>query len=132
MKPDQLVQVAREARDRAYAPYSRYRVGAALLTRDGIVVSGCNVENASFGLTCCAERAAVFAAVATGHRKFTALAVVTDDAAAPCGACRQVLREFAPDLAVHVASVDGSYRTRRLGDLLPESFGPDSVRPSAS
>jgi cytidine deaminase len=132
MDSDQLVRVAREARERAYAPYSRYRVGAALLTADGVVVTGCNVENASYGLSCCAERAAVFAAVAAGHRKFVALAVATSNGAAPCGACRQVLREFAPNLAIHLASSDRRVRTHRLGELLPDSFGPDCLGPESA
>src|ERR1700760_1380000 len=100
MQFDDLVTAARAARERAYAPYSRFQVGAALRTRSGRVFCGCNVENLSFGLTVCAERAAVFAAVAAGEADFEAIAVVADSVqpVTPCGACRQVLVEFSSDL----------------------------------
>ncbi len=127
MKPDELVRAALEARSRAYCPYSNYQVGAALLTAEGEVVTGCNVENASYGLTVCAERVAAAAAVARGRRRFKALAVATRDGASMCGACRQFLREFGPDLEVHLADEEGRFRTMALADLLPESFGPDSL-----
>ena len=98
MTPDALIAKAVEVRRKAHAPYSKYLVGAALLAKDGRVFVGCNVENASYGLTCCAERNAVFAAVAAGAKKFVAVAVVTANGGSPCGACRQVLREFGPKL----------------------------------
>jgi len=123
--PDALVAAARAARAHAYAPYSRYAVGAAVLTDDGSVFTGANVENASFGLTCCAERVAIFAAAAAGHRRLRALAVATENGASPCGPCRQVLREFCEDAPVHVAALEGRFRTRTLAELLPEAFGPD-------
>ncbi len=124
-----LADAAIAARDAAHAPYSEYRVGAALLCADGTVVAGCNVENASYGLTVCAERNAVFAAVAAGERRFTAVAVATEDGGSPCGACRQVLREFCPppqDRRFGILLVDGKGRIKRrrtLAELLPESFG---------
>ncbi len=118
-----LVAAARRARRGAYAPYSRYRVGAAALTSNGTVFSGANVENASYGLSICAERVAIFQAAASGHRKVRAVAVVTDSRkpAAPCGACRQVMAEFGVEV-VYLAGVRGVPRTRRFADLLPEAF----------
>lgn len=123
MDEDRLVDAARSAMRRAYAPYSGYRVGAALLTRDGVVVSACNVENVSYGLTLCAERAAVARAVADGERGFSMIAVTTDDSEeiTPCGACRQVLAEFAPDMTV-VTEGTGKRRRWPLTDLLPARF----------
>ncbi len=109
---------------RAYVPYSNYQVGAALLMASGEIVAGCNVENATFGATCCAERAAVFAAVAAGHRAFRAVAVVTNGAApgTPCGICRQVLAEFGNDLDVLCFTPDGVEQHYRLSELLPHAF----------
>ena len=128
----ELVAAARAARDRAYAPYSGFRVGAALLTEQGDVVTAGNVENASYGLAICAERSAVVAAVATGCRSFQAIAVAGNgpDPVTPCGACRQVLREFprGVDLEVLCAGEAGdALLTTTLGDLLPESFGPEDL-----
>lgn len=123
---DELVRRAVEAGARAYSPYSLIQVGAALRAKDGRVFAGCNVENASFGLTCCAERTALVKAVSEGAREFEALAVATSLARAmmPCGACRQVLFEFAPTLRLIVVAGDGSRIVTHLGDLLPEAFGP--------
>jgi cytidine deaminase len=120
-----LVGLAQRARDRAYAPYSDFQVGAALLGRSGRVYSGCNVENASYPLCICAERAAVFKAVSEGEHEFEAIAVVTATGAMPCGACRQVLREFggpAGELRVIVADLEGRSRTYSIEELLPEGF----------
>lgn len=126
----ELVALARQARERAYADYSRFPVGAALLGASGRVYTGCNVENASYPLCMCAERTAVFKAVSEGERAFEAIAVVTATGAMPCGACRQVLREFGgPDgeLRVIVADLEGNTRTFTIADLLPEGFTPDQL-----
>jgi cytidine deaminase len=120
----QLIALAAEARGKAYAPYSSYAVGAALLAASGAVYSGCNVENASYGLSMCAERTAAFKAVCAGEREFSAIAVVTQNGVAPCGACRQVLVEFGPQMRVLVADVEGNCREYRLPQLLLEAFGP--------
>lgn len=119
---EKLINAARAARARAYAPYSGYAVGAALATVDDRIYSGCNVENASFGLTVCAERVAVFKAVSNGERDFAMLALAgPDDGISPCGACLQVLAEFAPGLTVLLPSGDG-YREVALAELLPRAF----------
>jgi cytidine deaminase len=120
-----LIKAAKEPLKRAYAPYSGFKVGAAVLTKTGRVFAGCNIENASYGLTVCAERAAVFNAVSAGHRNFTAIAVVTSgkSIAFPCGACLQVLSEFAPDIKIILASSAGrKVVTKRLKELLPTPF----------
>ena len=119
-----LVEAAKAARLNAYAPYSGYRVGAALLTAAGEIYTGTNVENASYGLTICAERVAIGSAIAEGERDFVAIAVVTesDPPATPCGACRQVLAEFGPTLDVVCASTHGTRATHTIASLLPESF----------
>ncbi len=120
---EQLLKLAREARQSAYVPYSRYRVGAALLAKDGRVYTGCNIENASFGLTNCAERTAVFKAVSEGNKDFTTIAIAADNTAPwPCGACRQVMSEFAPNLRVLVTWEDGQVEETTLSKLLPHSF----------
>jgi cytidine deaminase len=119
-----LARLARQARRRAHAPFSRFKVGAALRTRTGEVVTGCNVENASYGLTLCAERVAVFKAVSEGIRGFEAIAVVADSRrlTPPCGPCRQILWEFCGDITVHMADLHGRTRTMRLSELLPFPF----------
>jgi cytidine deaminase len=123
-----LVDRAVEAQRRAYAPYSNYLVGAALLTSDGTVFTGCNVENAASPATICAERTAVTKAVSEGHREFTAIAVVTRDGGSPCGICRQVLNEFAPNILVIVANGDGRIQyTHRLPEMLLHAFGPSNL-----
>ena len=121
---DGLARLARSARRRAHAPFSRFKVGAALRTRTGEVVTGCNVENASYGLTLCAERVAVFKAVSEGIRGFEAIAVVADSRrlTPPCGPCRQILWEFCGDITVHMADLHGRTRTMRLSELLPFPF----------
>jgi len=127
--PAALVRAALDARARAYVPYSRFAVGAALLADDGTLFTGCNVENASYGLTLCAERVAVHGAVAAGRRAFAALAVATGPGASLCGACRQVLAEFAEDgLAVHLADASGAFRSTTLGTLLPDAFRGEDLR----
>jgi cytidine deaminase len=123
-----LIAAAARARGNAYAPYSRYAVGAAVQTSDGKVYAGANVENASYPVGLCAERVALFAAAAAGERKFRAIAVVTEDGAAPCGACRQALAEFGLDWEVILADGRGSIRkVTDLKNLLPFAFGPDDV-----
>ena len=123
------MKTARAMRKRAYAPYSGYAVGAALLGSNGRVYTGCNVENASYGLTVCAERIAIFQAVADGCRSFEALAVATGDCGSPCGACLQVAREFGGRLTVLIAGDSGAARERALADLLPSPFLPCGERP---
>lgn len=122
-----LIDRALAAREKAYAPYSKYKVGAALLTADGEIYEGCNVENAAYGLCMCAERTAVFKAVSDGVREFSAIAVATENGGSPCGSCRQVLREFAPDLTVIITDTAGNFRETTLSQLLPDSFGPEHL-----
>jgi cytidine deaminase len=132
---DDLLRAACDARLRSHSPYSRFRVGAALLCRDGRIVTGTNVENASYGLSICAERAAVCRAVAEGARDFVAIAICADGRTPtpPCGACRQVLVEFGLDLEVFLggeAGPDGPVKTFRLRDLIPEAFVEFTTRPA--
>jgi cytidine deaminase len=123
-----LVAQATKAREHAYAPYSNYRVGASLLAASGRVYTGCNVENAVYSETICAERTAVAKAVSEGERDFAAIAVVTRDGGAPCGSCRQVLYEFAPELIVLIADETGAVRQTTAAQLLPDGFGPQNLR----
>jgi cytidine deaminase len=125
---DALIDAARGAQSRAYAPYSRFLVGAALESEDGRVFTGCNVENASYGLTNCAERVALGTAISAGARKFRRMVVASDaePPSAPCGACRQVLAEFGESLVVESVSPRTS-RTWKLSELLPSSFGPGDL-----
>jgi len=127
----ELVHAAADVRTRAYAPYSGFAVGAALRTISGRVYCGVNVENASYPVSCCAERSAVCAAISAGERQFEAIAIVTDAAtpAAPCGLCRQTLCEFGLDLHVILASAAGAVWSAPLRDLLPAAFTPDSFEP---
>ena len=119
-----LVALARDARENAHAPYSRFKVGAALLAASGEIVTGCNIENASYGLTLCAERVAVFKAVSEGFREFEAIAVVADSPrpTAPCGPCRQILWEFCGDIWVHMARPGRKTTSHRMSELLPLPF----------
>lgn len=119
-----LVKKALEARKKAYAPYSKFRVGAAIESSDGKIFVGCNVEDAAYSTTCCAERVALFSAVCAGKRKFKRIAVTSDadGACPPCGTCRQALMEFARDMEVIMASPRGHAKVKRLKDLLPEPF----------
>ena len=121
---EELLKLAAEARHNAHAPYSRFRVGAALLTADGRVFTGCNVENGSYGLTVCAERVAIFNAVSAGVRDFVAMAVVADTRTPtpPCGACLQVMQEFAPELRLELGNLTGAHQTRTLRELMPHGF----------
>jgi cytidine deaminase len=114
-------------REKAYAPYSRFTVGAALLGKSGRVYTGCNVENASYGLSVCAERVALYKAVSEGEREFEAIAVVTEKGVSPCGACRQVLSEFGEGIRIIVADVYGNYRIFTLKELLPSAFKAEDL-----
>jgi cytidine deaminase len=131
MKPDdELREAAFAAMENAYAPYSRFRVGAALRTATGEIFTGCNVENAAYGEALCAERVAVSAAVAQGMRAFEEIAVASesDEPAPPCGSCRQTMSEFAPDLKITGYAKNGKKVEWRLGDLLPEAFALNYLR----
>lgn len=123
-----LIQAACQARDYSYAPYSQYKVGAALLSVDDQIIIGANVENASYGLSMCAERTAVFKAVSQGIREIKAIAVCTSNAGSPCGACRQVLSEFAGDIPILMIDDDGNLRTSTLHTLLPDHFAPEHLQ----
>jgi cytidine deaminase len=128
-----LVTAAQEARHRAYAPYSNYFVGAALLASNGEIIPGCNIENAAYSPTVCAERVAVFKAVSEGMQNFDAIAVVTSNGGVPCGVCRQVMHEFAPDLLVIIADAEGNVKHEfPLREILPFGFGPEQLRGHAA
>ena len=128
MDAKELMKIARKARQNAYAPYSLFAVGAALLAESGRVYTGCNIENASYGLTCCAERNAIFAAVGAGERRFKMLAVAADspEPVAPCGACRQVIAEFGIPLVV-MGNLKEAIKTMSAEELLPYGFGQESM-----
>ncbi|RAO98490.1 cytidine deaminase [Petrotoga sp. 9PW.55.5.1] len=125
---EKLLEEAKKVREKAYAPYSNFKVGASLLTEDGKIFTGCNVENASYGLSLCAERNAIFSAVSKGERKFKALLVVAqgEGTVAPCGACRQVMREFG-EFDVYLANTDGKIEKTKVSELLPKAFGPENL-----
>lgn len=127
ISPEQLIDSALMARKHAYAPYSQYRVGAALLLADGGIITGCNVENASYPATICAERVALTSAVAQGYRDFVAIAVVTSNGGSPCGICRQVMAELGPEMTVYISDDTGSYQTTTVMALLPGAFRGDSL-----
>jgi cytidine deaminase len=120
----ELTKLARVARRNAVAPYSNFKVGAALLLADGSIVTGCNIENATYGLTLCAERVAIFKAMSEGERKFAAIAVVADSPRlpAPCGPCRQIIWEFCGDVWVRLSDLKGKSRQLRMSELLPHPF----------
>lgn len=128
LDPVTLVGQALIARERAYAPYSGYRVGAAVLCADGTVILGCNVENAAYPATICAERVALTAAIAQGKRDLVAIAVATRDGGSPCGTCRQVMAELGPTMAVYIADAQGSYRATTVQALLPDGFSGASLQ----
>ena len=124
MRRDEMIERARQARENAYAPYSGFKVGACLVTAGGNVYTGCNVENVAFTPTCCAERSAVYQAVAHGEREFDAIAIVAgeDEPVWPCGVCLQVMAEFSRDMRVVTASMSGAVRELPLDQLLPHAF----------
>ncbi len=136
MTPIELVNLAKEARSHAYVPYSGFSVGAALLCKDGKIYQGCNIENAAFGPTVCAERTAFFKAVYDGERDFEAIAVVGGRAGEeitglfpPCGVCRQVMREFCDlDFKLYLGRENGTFETMTLGEMLPMSFSPADLK----
>ncbi|NLV77277.1 MAG: cytidine deaminase [Tissierellia bacterium] len=124
-----LIKRALEAQKKAYVPYSKFRVGSAVLTEDGSIYTGCNIEISSYSPTLCAERTAIFKAISEGHKKIKAIAVVGDsDYTYPCGVCRQVIREFGKDAIVIVANSEDDYREYTLDELLPHSFGPEDLK----
>ncbi|NXU49666.1 CDD deaminase, partial [Turnix velox] len=126
-----LLHRCQEAKKSAYCPYSRFPVGAALLTASGEIISGCNVENACYSLGMCAERAAIQRAISEGHTSFKAMAIASDmrdQFIVPCGACRQVMREFGTDWDVYLTKADGTFIMKRLEELLPLSFGPEDLK----
>lgn len=123
VSPQQLVAAAQTARKQAHAPYSNYAVGAAVLAENGEIISGCNVENASYGGTICAERVALTAAIAQGIRELRAIAVVTVDGASPCGLCRQVMMELGAEMDVYIGDEAGNFRSTTVRALLPDAFG---------
>jgi len=128
MTSSELLQLAAKARQKAYAPYSKFHVGAALLAKNGAIFTGCNVENASYGLTICAERVAIFKAISEGVQSFTAIAISAPGGAAPCGACRQVMNEFSPNLAIILGDQTGKIMSETTLDiLLPDAFGPKDL-----
>jgi cytidine deaminase len=125
-----LIQIAIEARKKAYVPYSHYPVGAALLTKSGKIFTGANIENAAFPVTICAERTAIFKAVSEGELELEAIAVVTKNGGTPCGSCRQVMAEFNPKLKIYIANEKGELvQETQLKDILPGYFGPKSLVP---
>jgi len=126
----ELVKKAIEAKKNAYAPYSKFPVGAALLTKDGSVYTGCNIECASYGGTNCAERTAIFKAVSEGNRNIEAIAVISDldDYTYPCGICRQVIVEYGKDIKMIIAKSEDDFRIHSINDLLPNSFSPNDLK----
>ncbi|TZE81856.1 cytidine deaminase [Calorimonas adulescens] len=129
MDKRELMIVAEKAKEMAYAPYSNFKVGAALLAKDGVVFTGCNVENASYGATCCAERVAIFKAVSDGYKDFEAIAISGGKKFTyPCGICRQVLVEFNPDMRVIIGESNGELKEYKASELLPEFFGPKELK----
>ena len=129
---NELFDQAIQAREFSYSPYSHYKVGAALLTKNGKIYTGCNIENAGYTSSVCAERTAIFKAVSEGEKEFVAIAVATSNGGAPCGVCRQVMREFAPNLTIIIGNTQGDYKVLTLSDLLPYSFGPENLPSSQS
>ncbi|MFC1784325.1 cytidine deaminase [Candidatus Neomarinimicrobiota bacterium] len=125
---EKLINAARLAKKNSYSPYSKYRVGAAVLTDDDTIISGCNVESSSYSLTCCAERTALFNAISNGHNKFKALAVITKDGGTPCGACRQVIWDLCGDIPIYIADEDGNVDETTSKALLPKAFDGNSLK----
>ena len=129
-KDSELIEAARQARERAYAPYSKFRVGAAVRTKDGRIFTGCNIESAAYSGTVCAERVAIWKAVSEGEKEFTEIAVIADtqELTPPCGVCRQILWEFCGDVPVIFANLKGDLETVRMKELLPRAFDTKFLR----
>ena len=123
MTPERLIKHALTAQNRAAAPYSQYQVGSAIVTEDNTVILGCNVESKAYPTTLCAERVAIFSAIAQGYRKFSAMALVTEDGAFPCGSCRQIIHEYAGNIPIYISNGSNEYITQTISDLLPNPFG---------
>ncbi len=123
MSPEKLIEHAYIAQKRAKAPYSNYKVGAALHVKNDIIVLGCNVESKAYPTTLCAERVAIFSALAQGHESFMAIALVTSDGAFPCGSCRQILYEYAKDIPIYISNASSNYKKYSITELLPYPFG---------
>lgn len=128
MKIQELISMALKAKEKAYVPYSKFSVGAAVETEDGEVYSGCNIENAAYSPSVCAERVAIFKAISDGHRRIKRIAVVAgDNMGSPCGVCRQVIQEFGPDSEIIIAKNMDEYKVFSQSDLLPLGFGPSDL-----
>jgi len=125
---EKLIDAARLAQKNSHAPYSNYKVGAAVLTEDDTIISGCNVESSSYGLTCCAERVALYSAISNGHNKFKALAVITKDGGTPCGACRQVIWDLCGDIPIYISDENGKIYKTTSKELLPKAFDGSSMK----
>jgi len=125
---EKLINAARLAKKNSYSPYSKYKVGSAVLTDDDTIISGCNVESSSYSLTCCAERTALFSAISSGHNKFKALAVITKDGETPCGACRQVIWDLCGDIPIYIADENGNVDETTSKALLPKAFDGNSLK----
>ena len=123
MTPDDLIKQALIAQKRAVSPYSNYPVGAALLTDDGSIILGCNIESKAYPTTLCAERVAIFSAISQGYKYFSAMALITHDGAYPCGSCRQIIHEYTGNIPIYIAKDVENYATQTISDLLPFPFG---------
>ncbi|MBC8214793.1 MAG: cytidine deaminase [Candidatus Marinimicrobia bacterium] len=122
MKPEKLIQSALKAQNKSVSPFSKYPVGVALLTENGDIIHGCNIESKAYPTTLCAERVAIFSAIAQGYNKFKAMAIVTKDGGMPCGACRQIISEFAGNIPLYVGNSQTNYKTTTIDELLPYPF----------
>ena len=123
-----LIDAAKSAQKNAYAPYSHYKVGAAVLCKDAKIIKGCNVESSSYGLTCCAERVALYSAIAQGHTKFQAIIVVTRNGGTPCGACRQVIWDLCGNIPIYIADEKGNIEKTTSAAILPNAFDSRSLK----
>lgn len=130
MSDEKLIDAAKKAREKAFAPYSNFKVGAAVETKSGKIFTGCNIENASYGLTICAERVAIFKAISEGEKEFVNLAVVadTETLTPPCGACRQIIWEFCGDVPVTFSNLEGETETLQMKELLPRAFDTEFLK----